>query len=96
MFDAFRRRPADVLIPLNLKTRQRGGGARLRRLLAQGTPRQKLPKPNQEILGIFENTLSNRPLTKKCPAGLSGARTRQKIARLGTHRLAAICNDFRG
>ena len=56
----------------------------------------KLPKPNRAISGILENTSSNRPATKKCPAGLPGAQTQQKIARPGTHRSAAICGVFRG
>ena len=74
----------------------RTGDPRLSRIFAWGTLRQKLPKPNRMILGIWENTLSNRPATKKCPAGLPGAQTRQKIARPSTHRPAAICDVFRG
>ena len=56
----------------------------------------KLPKPNRAILDIWQNTLSNRPATKKCPAGLPGARTRQKIARTGDHRPAQSGSYFRG
>ena len=55
------------------------GDPRLRRIFARGTLRQKLPKPNRAIWGILENTLSNRPATKKCLAGLPGARNRQKL-----------------
>ena len=74
----------------------RTGDPRLRRIFAQGTLRQKLSKPNRAILGILENTLSNRPATKKCPAGLPGARTRRKIARTGDHRRAQSGSHFRG
>ena len=74
----------------------RKGDPRLCRIFAQGTLRQKLPKPNRAILGILENTLSNRPETKKCPAGFTGAWTRRKIARPGTDRPAAIFDVIRG
>ena len=45
--------------------------------------------------GYFGKHLIKSPGDKKCPAGLPGAWTRQKIARPDTHRPAAICDIFR-